>query len=80
MRVACNAIEGEIVWEGELSKKGRITRLWFRRSLPLPLFIVIITSSGHIYSRHLTQKHPQTNRFKLLYHITRETRIHFAIE
>lgn len=27
MRVACNAIEGEIVWEGELSKKGRITRL-----------------------------------------------------
>lgn len=40
MRVACNAIEGEIVWEGELSKKGRITRLWFRRSSLFPLFIV----------------------------------------
>ena len=39
-----------------------------------------MTSLGHIYSRRLAQNRSLVHHYKLLYDVTGETKIHFAIE
>lgn len=80
MHVECDHIEGEILWESDMKKRGRITHLWFKRcgSVPYPIRRwMILSTTGVLYSQRIRSTRPV---YKQVYKVARETRLYYSLQ
>ena len=83
MLIDANSMNGDVLLESVICKRGRITRLWFKRwtdRLSVIWRRVLLTSAGYIYSCKVNQHPVGTQPMKQLYSITPDTKLSYSIE
>lgn len=80
MHVECDHIEGEILWESDMKKRGRITHLWFKRCGNGSHSIyrwMILSTTGVLYSQRIRSSKPV---YKQVYKVSRDTKLYYSLQ